>query len=52
MSLKIFESKIFKSAYAFLSKLKKDKQGGNIQILEPLTTIITLAIISFKKYWN
>jgi len=49
MSLKIFESKIFKSAYAFLSKLKKDKQGGNIQILEPLTTIITLAIISFKN---
>lgn len=48
MSLKIFENKIFKSAYEFLSKLNKNKQLDKMQVLEPLTTIVTLAIISFK----
>lgn len=48
MSSKLLDLSIFKSAIKFLSNLKTTNNKANIQILEPLTTIVTLAIISFK----
>ena len=49
MSSKLLDLSIFKSAIKLLSNLKTTNNKDNIQILEPLTTIVTLAIISFKN---
>lgn len=49
MSLSILNSNIlFKSVYKFLNTIKQQKKTTK-QILEPLTTIVILAIISFKE---
>ena len=51
MSTSIFNISFLKNIYSLVSHIKKNEKSNsyNVQILEPLTTIISLAIISFKK---
>ena len=48
MSSGIFNISFIKNIYSIISSIHKTEQT-DIQVLEPLTTIITLAIISFKS---
>lgn len=50
MATSVFNLSFLKNIYSLLSSInKKEAIHNNIQILEPLTTIITLSIVSFKQ---
>lgn len=48
MASNVFNLSVMKSIYKILNKYSSNSSINNNQILEPLTTIIKLAIISFK----